>query len=149
MKQQRHRKILELITNETIETQEQLTSRLRELGLPATQATISRDIHELHLHKALNSQTGTTHYVAPNAGESIASRLRGIFRDSVLSCHCAQNLVVIKTMAGLAGAAATAIDASHQRDILGTLAGDDTVFVAMRNTTAAKLYTEEVIASLQ
>ena len=136
MKQNRHRAILELISGEPIATQERLTERLREMRLPVTQATISRDIRELGLYKITDPATGAYRYAAPDS--PAPSRLNAIFRDSALSCDFAQNLVIIKTIPGLAGAAGAALDAARNNEIVGTISGDDTVFVALRTLSAAR-----------
>lgn len=145
MKRNRHKTILELIENEHIETQEQLTQRLCELHLATTQATVSRDIRELNLYKSLDADTGRYRYAAPDTTVTTASRLSSIFRDSVVSCDCAQNLVIIKTMPGLAGAAGAALDSSRNNDIVGTLSGDDTVFAAMRTASAARILAADIL----
>ena len=148
MKHERHRRILELIADERIETQEQLARRVGQVYMPVTQATMSRDIRELHLQKVLDAQTGTTYYAAPANGEAFSARLSSIFRDCVVGCSCAQNLVVVKTLPGMANAAGAAIDAANNKEIVGTLAGDDTVFVAMKTAQAAKLYADDIEGSL-
>ena len=144
MKQARHKIILDLIANEMIATQEQLTQRLQEMRCPTTQATVSRDIRELGLHKTLDAASGLYHYSAPTDPIGASARLNIIFREAVLSCESAQNLVVIRTMPGLAGAAGAAIDSLPYDGIAGTISGDDTVFVAMRNVAAAKKFTEDI-----
>jgi len=144
MKQNRHRAILELIANEAVTKQEQLTQRLRDLRIPVTQATVSRDIRELGLYKSADAATGAYRYTAPESPAAM-SRLSAIFRDSARSCEQAQNLVVIKTMPGLASAAGAALDATRNEEIVGTLSGDDTVFVAMRTAAAAKVLTADIV----
>jgi len=136
--------ILDLIVNEVIATQEQLTQRLLEMRCPTTQATVSRDIRELGLHKTLDAASGLYRYAAPSDPIGASSRLNAIFREAVLACEHAQNLVVVKTMPGLASAAGAAIDALHHDDIVGTISGDDTVFVAMRNVAAAKKFALDI-----
>jgi len=139
MKFQRQTKILELINRLEIETQEELTERLCALGYNTTQATVSRDIKELRLVKTPSSETGKYKYatVAAGAVGSLTNRLRSIFRECVTDVDSAQNMVVIKTLPGLAQAAAMTIDAMHSPDVVGTLGGDDTVFVVMRDSKSA------------
>lgn len=145
MKFDRQAKLLEIIESEDIETQEELSKRLSAYGYNTTQATISRDIRELRLVKALTGQ-GSYKYALP-AGESEAGftgRLRTIFRESVLSFERAQNIVVIKTMPGLANGACSAIDAMHVPDIVGSLAGDDTAFLVLRDNQKAEEFCQRI-----
>ncbi len=145
MKFQRQAKILDLIGQFEIETQEELTSQLRALGYSTTQATVSRDIKELRLVKTLSPETGRYKYAAAPSGtaDSIASRLRNIFRECVTEINYAQNMVVIKTLPGLGQAAAMAIDAMHSSEVVGTLGGDDTVFAVMRSEESAMKFCEK------
>ena len=138
MKTQRQAKIMEIISKTNVETQEQLLSLLREAGFSGTQATISRDIKELRIVKELTAM-GTYRYTAAakEVPGTFSARLNTIFRESVTNFDYAQNLVVIHTLPGLASAAASAVDAMHLSVVLGTLAGDDTVLVIMRDTNAA------------
>ena len=138
MKTQRQAKIMEIISTKDIETQEQLLQALLEAGYNSTQATISRDIKELRIIKELTSY-GTYRYTT-SAGESagtFSSKLNTIFRECITSFDYAQNMVVIRTLPGLASAAASAIDAMSMSFIVGTIAGDDTVFIVMRDNNAA------------
>lgn len=141
MKGRRQSEILSIIAAHPIETQEQLLSALRERGIIATQATISRDIKELHLVKEL-TETGGYRYAMPEqAGPTnVTGRLRTIFRESVVSYDCAQNLVVVKTMPGLGSAAGAALDDMEIPDLVGTLAGDDTVLLILRTTQNAQSF---------
>lgn len=138
MKTNRQNKILELISEKNIETQEQLLKELQESGYKSTQATISRDIKELRIIKTLDG-FGGYRYSAPqkNDGEKFDARFRIIFRECVTSMDYAQNLVVIKTMPGLGAAAGANIDALHMPAVVGTLSGDDTALVIMHDTQAA------------
>ena len=138
MKNQRQEYLLQIIAEETVETQEQLLERLQERGIRSTQATISRDIKELHLIKEPVGQGRYRYAVSAHRTKlNFADRLRTIFREGVLSVDYAQNLVVIKTMPGLANGAAAAIDKLNIPEMLGTLAGDDTCFVVLKDTQAA------------
>ena len=145
MKSQRQAKILEIITNKSIETQEQLLSELQAEGFRGTQATISRDIKELRIVKELTS-LGTYRYTisASDLGSSFSARLNTIFRECVISFDYAQNIIVVRTLPGLASAAGSAIDAMNMNTIVGTLAGDDTVMIVMRDTNAAATLCGEI-----
>lgn len=138
MKFQRQAKILELIEHNEIETQEELSMRLRDLGYDTTQATVSRDIKDLRLIKIL-SPSGKYRYATSTqeAENSFVSRLQNIFRECVTGVDAAQNIVVIKTLPALASAAAMAIDAMRVPKVVGTISGDDTVFIVMRDNESA------------
>lgn len=145
MKSQRQAKIMEIISTQNVETQEQLLDALREAGFYSTQATISRDIKELRIVKELTS-LGTYRYTTTQ-GEvtgTFSSRMNTIFRECVTGFDYAQNMVVIHTLPGLASAAGSAIDAMSMSIILGTIAGDDTVFVVMRDSNAAAAFCGEI-----
>lgn len=145
MKNQRQAKIMEIISNRNVETQEQLLSLLQQEGFRATQATISRDIKELRIVKELTN-LGTYRYTT-SAGESngtFSARLNTIFRECVTSLDYAQNIIVIRTLPGLASAAASAIDSMDMNKIVGTLAGDDTVMVVVRDNNAAAAFCGEI-----
>jgi len=145
MKSQRQAKILEIISNKNIETQEQLLAELQAEGFRGTQATISRDIKELRIVKELTS-LGTYRYTisASDLGGSFSARLNTIFRECVISFDYAQNIIVVRTLPGLASAAGSAIDAMNLNTIVGTLAGDDTVMIVMRDTNAAATLCGEI-----
>ena len=138
MKPGRQSVILEIISEQDIETQHQLMQALAERGIRSTQATLSRDIKDMGLVKQLGPR-GTYRYVlSDHVGEQEARmKLRSIFRESVLSFEVAQNLLVLKTMPGLASAACLAIDANHIENLVGSIAGDDTAFLAMKDENAA------------
>ena len=145
MKNDRQNQLLQIITEESIETQEQLLDRLQARGIKSTQATISRDIKELHLIKEPAGQGRYRYAVSAHRTKlNFADRLRTIFRESVLSAEYAQNLVVLKTMPGLAQGAASALDGMEINDMVGCLAGDDTVVVIMRDTESAADVTVEL-----
>ncbi len=145
MKIQRQKLILEIIAAEQVETQEELLQKLQARGCKTTQATISRDIKELRLVKEL-SQNGTYHYVESvrKAHGDLDQRLHKILRESVTSFDLAQNLVVLKTMPGLASGACAALDQMHIPDMVGSLAGDDTALLIMRNNSAAETFYSEI-----
>ena len=145
MKSERQAQILELITEQEIETQNQMMEALLAKGIRSTQATLSRDIKELRLVKEL-APGGGYRYVAPAREErqDHNDRLRKIFRECVVSFDTAQNLVVIHTLPGLANAAASAMDNMEIPHLVGTIAGDDTVFLAMRTTENAGDFCREI-----
>lgn len=145
MKSQRQAKIMEIISNRNVETQEQLLTELENAGFRSTQATISRDIKELRIIKELTS-FGTYRYsVSTNeVSNSFSGKLNTIFRECITNFDYAQNILVIHTLPGLAAAAASAIDAMCLSVVLGTLAGDDTVFVVMRDNNAAAAFCGEI-----
>lgn len=145
MKNDRQRRILEIVEREAIDTQEQLQQRLQDQGVNCTQATISRDIKQLHLIKEPVGQ-GRYRYTASSQRNrlNVADKLRSIFRESIISVDFAQNIVVVKTMAGLANAAAAALDSMNVPDLVGTLAGDDTALLVMKDMDAAKVFCEEI-----
>ena len=145
MKSKRQAKIMEIISTKNVETQEQLLQELQAQGFTGTQATISRDIKELQIVKELTS-LGTYRYAVAKTEMTTAftGRLNTIFRECVTRFDYAQNIIVIHTMPGLANAAASALDAMNMSVVLGTLAGDDTVIVVMRDTNAAAAFCGEI-----
>ena len=145
MKSKRQAKIMEIISTTNVETQEQLLKELQEAGFTRTQAPLSRDIKELRIVKELTS-FGTYRYTtaARDVPSAFTGRLNTIFRECVTSFDYAQNLIVIHTLPGLANAAASALDAMNMNVVLGTLAGDDTVVVIMRDTNAAATFCGEI-----
>lgn len=145
MKSQRQAKILEIISTKNVETQEQLLAELQSEGFCGTQATISRDIKELRIVKELTS-LGTYRYTTSvnEVTGSFSARLNTIFRECVIGFDYAQNIIVIRTLPGLASAAGSAIDAMNLSIVVGTLAGDDTVMVVMRDNNAAAAFSGEI-----
>ena len=145
MKTKRQAKIVEIISNTNVETQEQLLDALREAGFNSTQATISRDIKELRIVKELTS-LGTYRYSVSekDAPPALTDRLNTIFRECVTSIDYAENIIVIHTLPGLASAAGSALDAMKINVVLGTLAGDDTVMIVMRDSNAAAAFCGEI-----
>ncbi|WP_425448587.1 arginine repressor [Dethiothermospora halolimnae] len=134
----RQAKVLELIEKNEIETQEELLEYLKNSGIDVTQATVSRDIRELRLVKVL-SKNGRYKYAAMGQNqEGTTDRLLKIFKNSIISMETAGHLLVIKTLPGAAQISGSAIDALDMEQIVGTIAGDDTVFVAVRNKDAIK-----------
>lgn len=145
MKSQRQAKIMEIISNRNVETQEQLLALLQDEGYRATQATISRDIKELRIVKELSS-LGTYRYTVSNneVGSSFSARLNTIFRECVTGFDYAQNIIIIRTLPGLASAAGSAIDAMNMSMVVGSLAGDDTVMIVMRDNNSAAAFCGEI-----
>ena len=149
MKVRRQAEILAIIQEHDIETQDQLLKKLRQRGLKSTQATISRDIKELHLVKELTGK-GTYKYAVSERKSSLnaAGRLNTIFREGVSSFDSAQNIVVLKTMPGLASAACSALDGMYLPNMVGSLAGDDTALIIMRTAQDAEDLCQEIIKML-
>ncbi len=145
MKRERQNAIVDIITTQNIETQNQLLEALKLRGIKSTQATLSRDLKDLRLVKEL---TGVGHYryALPGNSSRVAhsEKLAKIFRECVVSCDTAMNLVVLKTLPGLAMAASSAIDGMEIPELVGSVAGDDTVFMAMRDVKGAELFSEEI-----
>lgn len=143
MKYVRHSKILEIIDNNIIETQEEIAERLKEMGMNVTQATISRDIKELKLIKVMTSD-GRYRYAPHSRNENVVmNRLITIFSESYVSGDYANNIVVIRTLAGMAQAAASAIDSLNLSEIVGSIAGDDTIMIVCRSENIAKELVEK------
>ena len=145
MKSKRQDKILELISKYSVETQEELAELLRQSGFVTTQATVSRDIKEMRIVKEL-TKFGTYRYTtsAKEVTGTFSVRLNTIFKECVNGYDFANNLVVIHTIPGLAGAAATAVDSMGMSFIVGTIAGDDTVLLVMRDSNAAAAFCNEI-----
>lgn len=132
MKYSRHTKILEIIENKDVETQDDLASELRTAGFQVTQATVSRDIKEMRLIKVLTKE-GRYKYASIREKEGVVNeRFLKIFRNSVTAIDFAGNIIVIKTLVGSASAAAVSIDALNIKQIVGSIAGDDTIFLVVK-----------------
>ena len=144
MKSQRHTRMLELVTKYEIETQDELMKRLQSEGFKVTQATVSRDLKELKLTKTLTAR-GTYRY-SVNAGRQRtgSGRLNNAMVDSIVQVEYSMNNVVIKTYPGLAQAVASAVDALNMHNILGCVAGDDTVIIVLTTQDAAKNISEKL-----
>lgn len=133
MKYTRHEKVLEIIENKEIETQEELSDELKKIGLNVTQATVSRDIKELRLIKVLTKDGKYKYSTLKNQDNVLSDRLVKIFKNSIVSIDYAGNILVMKTLTGSAQAAAAAIDAVSLEEVVGTIAGDDTIFLVIRD----------------
>ena len=144
MKPGRQNVILEIISQQDIETQHQLLNALAERGVKSTQATLTRDIKDMRLVKELGPSGKYRYTAAPkNDANDSSLRLNKIFKESVISYDLAQNLLILKTLPGLAPAACSAIDGMDIAGLVGTIAGDDTAFLALRDNDAARnLYHE-------
>lgn len=145
MKNARQANIMHIIEEFEIETQEQLLEELKKLGFTTTQATISRDIKQLQLVKKLNRKGKYCYTVSDQKDNGeLDLRLRNIFREGVVSADSAQNIVVLRTMPGLASAACSAIDSMDIPGLVGSLAGDDTGVLIMRNNEDAQHFMNEI-----
>ncbi len=138
MKNSRHKRILELIESNNIETQEELAKILTDEGFQVTQATVSRDIRTLHLYKK-NMGNGRQKYAVDKVTEhNLDEKYKRVLRDGFTSIDMAQNILVIKTVSGMAMAVAAAVDAMNFSEIVGTIAGDDTIMMAIRTVEDTK-----------
>lgn len=151
MKAKRQAEILRIITERNVETQEEMLENLRKCGIRATQATISRDIKELNLIKQ-PTDSGVYRYIVAveqPARRAFAGRLQNIFKEGVTSCDVAQNIVVVKTMPGLAPAAGAALDGMEIDGLVGSLAGDDTAILIMRSSQVAEALCRDIESMLE
>ncbi|MBO4408157.1 MAG: arginine repressor [Clostridiales bacterium] len=137
VKNSRQELILRLIKEKNISTQDELTKLVREAGYDATQATCSRDIKELGIIKITMPNNETKYAVLERTGDIAPGRLLSVFINSIVSVKPAMNIVVIKTLPGMASAAASALDSLHFADVVGTIAGDDTIFIATEGVEEA------------
>lgn len=138
MKRIRQEKMLELISKYEIDTQDELIERLRESGFEVTQATVSRDIRELKISK-MTTGKGTYRYVLPKQSISTSNmKFNSALIDALISADYACNIVVLKTHAGLANALAVGLDSMHLENILGCVAGDDTILLVSRSEDSAR-----------
>ncbi|MBP9997071.1 MAG: arginine repressor [Lachnospiraceae bacterium] len=143
-KKERHHLILKLIEENDIETQEELCERLKNMGIDVTQSTVSRDVTELRLSK-VPTGTGTQKYSAIcNDDGHLAGKYIRVMRDGFLSMDSAQNILVVRTVAGMAMAVAAALDAMHMREVVGSIAGDDTIMMAIRTTEETKIVMDRI-----
>ena len=133
MKTKRQRKIIELITNYDIETQEELAAKLVENGFNVTQATISRDIRELNLTK-IATKVGKQKYAVQSSSDIVSnSKYMRVLNDGIITMDTAGNILVVKTVSGMAMAVAAALDAMQIKEILGCIAGDDTIMCVVKH----------------
>ena len=145
MKTTRQAKILELIQKKDVETQEELSAYLEKEGFQVTQATVSRDIRELKLTKISTDNGRQKYAVITDADSNMMEKYARVLREGFLSVDAAENIVVIKTVSGMAGAVAAAVDAMRMQEIVGSLAGDDTIFVITRSEQQAQVLVQELL----
>ena len=137
-KNARQEMIIKLIKEHDISTQEELTAKVKAAGFEATQATCSRDIKELGIIKITMPDKTTKYAVLDRTGDVAPERLLAVFANSLISVQSAMNMLVIKTLPGMAAAAASALDSMHLEDVVGTIAGDDTVFACATGPSEAQ-----------
>lgn len=145
MKVSRHAKILELISQYNIETQEDLAERLNNSGFKVTQATVSRDIRDLKLTKVSVDGGKQKYVVLKSPSDSLNEKYVRVLRDGFHSMDMAQNILVIKTVAGMAMAVAAAIDAMEWSEVVGCIAGDDTIFCAIRTVNETETVMDKIL----
>lgn len=138
MKAERHAKIIELIRKHNIETQEELADKLNEEGYNVTQATVSRDIRELKLTKVADGAGRQKYVFLDGKDNSMSDKFIRILKEAYVSVDMAQNILVVKTVSGMAMAVAAAIDAMNYHEIVGCIAGDDTIMCAVRTVEDTK-----------
>ena len=137
MKHKRHTKILEIISENQIETQDDLISKLKEAGFDVTQATVSRDIRDLKLVKVATDGNTYKYSVSKHDEIKISAKYRNIIKETVVKVDSANNFVVLKTYPGMAQAVAAGVDSIHETNILGCVAGDDCIIIVTRDTESA------------
>lgn len=146
MKNARQDKIIEIIRDNPIETQEELARFLNNAGYKVTQATVSRDIKQMNLIKVIDSKTGRQRYaIHVNETKVLTEKYGRVFKDGVVSIDTAMNILVIKTVSGMANAVAAALDSMQIDSIVGTVAGDDTIMCAIRTVKDAEELKEELL----
>ena len=149
MKQNRQQAIIDLIEKYDIDTQEEIVSRLRDEGFQVTQATVSRDIRELKLSKIPNGHGRQKYVFLQNNREPLGDKYVRIFSEGLVSVEAAQNILVIKTVSGMAMAVAAALDAMNFDEIVGSIAGDDTIMAALRSAEDAIAVKEKINEMIQ
>lgn len=149
MKINRHAKILDLISRDDIETQEELAEKLNAEGFPVTQATVSRDIREMKLTKVTNDRGRQVYKVMQGTETGMNEKYLRILRDGFVAMDMAQNILVVKTVAGMAMAVAAALDAMKWPEIAGCIAGDDTIMCAVRSVDETLIVMDKIKRSLQ
>ena len=150
MIEQRQNKILEIIKDFEIETQDELLEKLKSYGFESTQATISRDIKKLHLIKIQSQKSNKYIYSMPAVdSQNFESKFKHIMKETIIGAQAAGNIVVVKTFSGMANAAAAAIDHLSKSSIIGSIAGDDTIFVVVGNESFAQTFAQELTTILK
>jgi len=140
----RHAKILEIISHKEIETQEELCNELNAMNYVVTQATISRDIRDLHLFKVAGIEKKYKYAYINDGEREISPKMKSLFRDCVISVQSAQNLVVVKTLTGNGANAGAVVDKLNYEEVIGSVAGDDTLLVVCKDTEAATAVVEKI-----
>lgn len=149
MKKSRHSKIVEIIEKQNVETQEELAALLKEAGFEVTQATVSRDIRELKLSKVPTGKGRQKYVVLKHDDSHLGDKYIRVLKDGFLSMDMAQNILVIKTVSGMAMAVAAAIDALKFKEIVGSIAGDDTIMMAVRTVEETKILMDKIRTMLE
>ena len=144
MKRARHEVVVDLINRYDIETQEELAAYLRREGFEVTQATVSRDIRQLHLSKIAAGNGKQKYIILQNETTRLSDKYIRVLRDGFVSMDMAQNILVIKTVQGMAMAVAAAVDAMHFPEIVGCIAGDDTIFAAVRSVDDTRVVMQKL-----
>ena len=144
MKRQRHEVVVDLINKYDIETQEELAAYLKEEGFEVTQATVSRDIRELKLSKIATGNGKQKYIILKNDDSHLGDKYIRVLRDGFVSMNMAQNILVIKTVLGMALAVAAALDAMKFPEIVGCIAGDDTIMAAIKSTDETKVVIDKI-----
>lgn len=143
MKQNRHERIIDIINSCDIETQDELLDKLKLDGFEVTQATISRDIKQLQLVKVAGQDGHYKYAVSQHSGTKAALKFKTILKETVIKVDYAENIVVLRTYSGMANAAAAAVDVLQVSDIVGSVAGDDTIMIVMRSKEVARDFAEK------
>ena len=144
MKRQRHEVVVDLINKYDIETQEELAAYLKEEGFEVTQATVSRDIRELKMSKIATGNGKQKYIILKNDDSHLGDKYIRVLRDGFVSMNMAQNILVIKTVQGMAMAVAAALDAMKFPEIVGCIAGDDTIMAAIKSTDETKVVIDKI-----
>ena len=145
----RQLKLIEIINNHDVETQGELMELLSAAGFPTTQATISRDINDLGILKTLTPNKRYKYVCPPDEKENMTNKYNNLFKEAVLSIRSAQNIIVVKTIIGSANSAAAFIDNLNITEIIGTLAGDDTILLVVVDEYSAEMVKRKLNAYLQ
>ncbi len=150
MKKDRHQMIIEIIRDNAVETQEELARLLNENGFSVTQATVSRDIKQMNLIKVTDPLTNRQRYaIHINETKGLSEKYGRVFKDGVVNIDTAMNILVIKTVSGMANAVAAALDSMKLNSIVGTVAGDDTIMCAIRTVEDAKALCDDLKTQLE
>lgn len=144
MKKSRQEKILEIITQYEVDTQEELARRLKEAGYDVTQATVSRDIRQMQLSKVAGENGGQRYAALRRKDEEMGDKYIRVLRDGFASMDMAQNILVVRTVSGMAMAVAASIDALKMPEVVGCIAGDDTIMIAVRTVEETKELMEKI-----